>query len=280
MTAAAPPLALDHVVIGVADLEASAEALSRLLGRGPSWRGRHPTYGTANVLYRLDNAYLELLAPDIQGEGSGAWTEHLRGFLDEQGEGLFAVAFSSPDVDATVACVRRNGLRVDDAAPGEGVDLTTGAVRRWSNARIPPPETPGTSAFFIQHHSPAGALPVAPFVTDARDAVSSVPAVSIESADIAGATRIWGDLVGLPHASLADGRRFDLANGSVYLWPGAGVHDAPHRWRRLVLATPDLPALIDRFAGLRLPCERGDFPEGRGLRAECCGADILIRDAS
>jgi len=57
-------LSFDHVIIGVADLEAAAAALGRVLGRTPSWRGRHPTYGTANVLFRLGSAYVELLAPD------------------------------------------------------------------------------------------------------------------------------------------------------------------------------------------------------------------------
>lgn len=274
----APPLSLDHVVIGVAELEASATELSRLLGRGPSWRGRHPTYGTANVLYRLDNAYLELLAPDPLAAGSGGWTQHLRWFLEERGEGLFAVAFSTPDVSATVEAVRHNGMAVEDPALGEGVDLTTGAVRRWSNARIPPVETHGTSAFFIEHRSPPEALPVAPFLAETPLAVGTVTAVSIESADVPAASRMWREVVGLAETSLADGRRFDLANAALYLWPGSGEADAPHRWRRLVLGAPNLPALIERLSGLGLRPERGDFPEGRGVRVERCGVDLLITE--
>ena len=38
-----------------------------LLGRGPSWHGRHPAFGTRNVLFRLANTYVELLAPDVPG---------------------------------------------------------------------------------------------------------------------------------------------------------------------------------------------------------------------
>ena len=57
-------LALDHVVIAVADLETATSDYVALLGRAPSWRGSHPQYGTRNTLFRIDNTYLELLAPD------------------------------------------------------------------------------------------------------------------------------------------------------------------------------------------------------------------------
>ena len=61
---------IDHIIIAVSDLaEASAE-YSTLLGREPSWRGAHPDYGTANTLFKLDNTYIELLAP--QGKGMAA----------------------------------------------------------------------------------------------------------------------------------------------------------------------------------------------------------------
>jgi catechol 2,3-dioxygenase-like lactoylglutathione lyase family enzyme len=55
---------LDHVVIAVNDLDAAAATYGRLLGREPSWAGRHPEMGTANRLFRLDDVYVELLAPE------------------------------------------------------------------------------------------------------------------------------------------------------------------------------------------------------------------------
>jgi catechol 2,3-dioxygenase-like lactoylglutathione lyase family enzyme len=56
---------IDHAVIAVRDLDAASETYARLLGRRPSWRGSHPGAGTANVLFRLDNTYLEPLARPV-----------------------------------------------------------------------------------------------------------------------------------------------------------------------------------------------------------------------
>src|SRR4051812_10779405 len=97
----APPLTLDHVVIAAEDLDEAEQEMTRVLGRRPSWKGRHPLYGTANVLYRLDpssasgqaGAYLELLGVDAEATGGGAWTEFLKGHLLERGPGIFSIAF-------------------------------------------------------------------------------------------------------------------------------------------------------------------------------------------
>jgi catechol 2,3-dioxygenase-like lactoylglutathione lyase family enzyme len=74
---------LDHVVLAVADLGAATETYARLFGLLPSWRGEHAAFGTANTLFRLGNAYVELLAPN--GEGpvgefiARAWQSKARG---------------------------------------------------------------------------------------------------------------------------------------------------------------------------------------------------------
>src|SRR5690606_24118179 len=75
--------ALDHVIVLVSELEAATRDAARLLGRTPSWRGEHPGQGTANALFRLENTYLELLAP----VGPGALADPLRARLAHAGEG-------------------------------------------------------------------------------------------------------------------------------------------------------------------------------------------------
>src|SRR5688500_12673186 len=187
----APPLTLDHVVIAAEDLDAAEQAMTRVLGRRPSWKGRHPLYGTANVLYRLDGdgAYLELLGVDPEATGGGAWTEFLKGHLLERGPGIFSIAFQTPDVAATVASLRSRGLKSDEPLPGEGVDLQTGARREWTNARVPPGETGGTACFFIQHRSPPDALPIAPSIAGEDAIVQHVAGLTVETADMANATQ-------------------------------------------------------------------------------------------
>ncbi|MCH8275735.1 MAG: VOC family protein, partial [Armatimonadetes bacterium] len=128
-------------------------------------RGSHPSYGTANVLYRIDNGYLELLAPlaDAADAADGAgWARGLRERLDSAGEGLYALALATADIDATVAALREKELDARDPAPGAGVDETTGARREWRNARIDSSSTRGVNAFVIQITAPLPCMPELP----------------------------------------------------------------------------------------------------------------------
>jgi len=192
----APALTLDHLVIAVRDLDRATASYSKLLGLAPSWRGDHPTYGTANVLFRLPETYIELLAPVEESTIATPWLQALRQQLDTAGEGLYAVALGTSDIDAAVEHARGAGLHVADAAPGDGVDLQTGAQRRWRNARIAPESTRQILAFFIQHDSPPDALPLA------RSLNGQAPVVGIDhlvvaSSDLADCARVWHEALGL-----------------------------------------------------------------------------------
>ena len=112
---------LDHVVIAVRDLAAAAEGYAALLGRPPSWRGVHPSGGTANALFRLENTYLELLAP----EGDGELGRRVGDVLAERGEGLVALAFGTDDAEACARRLRAAGLEVGDPSrTSSGVDVS------------------------------------------------------------------------------------------------------------------------------------------------------------
>ncbi len=270
-------LSLDHVIIGVADLEAAAAALGHVLGRSPSWRGRHPAYGTANILFRLDNAYLELLAPDPNATSDSAWTGSLGVFLQEKGEGLFSVAFQTPDVAAATSVTRERGIPVEDPAEGEGVDLDTGAVRRWSNARIPPVFTRGTRCFLIEHRSPPEALPPAPIVAEPAAALTAVTAIGIESQDVHGARWLWNTVFGLPEARVGDSWRYDLGNANLVLSEGTGSGPTPDRWSILVCRAPSLEA-VRRHLGVDY--EEARFFGTQGLFVTACGANFFLTQPS
>ena len=277
MTAAAPPLGLDHVVIGVGDLEGAASRLSAVLGRGPSWRGRHPSYGTENVLYRLDNAYLELLAPGAAVAVSTPWTDSLKAFLADNGDGLFALALSTPDIERSVELLRSRALPVETPAPGEGIDLIDGARRQWSNARVAIDASRGTPFFFIEHRSPREALKPAPLLSERRAAVVSVQALTIESADADGAARFWRETVGLPQATGSEPVRLELENeAALLLFAGGGQGAQSDRWHSLVLGVENISSVADRLDGAGIDFSQGDFREGYGLRLDVCGADLLL----
>ena len=189
-------LTLDHLVLAVRDLDIAAASYQRLLGRAPSWRGRHPDYGTANVLFRLDNSYVELLAPAAEDGDGSPWLQALRHHLDTIGEGLYAMALGTDDIDSTVASARERGLDVLDPAPGTGEDLDTHAGRRWRNARIAPDSTRGVNVFFIQHDSLPDALPVAQ-PTANGSSVAGVDHTVLASSNLPASIALWRDALGL-----------------------------------------------------------------------------------
>jgi catechol 2,3-dioxygenase-like lactoylglutathione lyase family enzyme len=278
-----PDLTLDHVIIGVADLNAASASLTTALGREPSWRGRHPTYGTSNVLYRLESSYLELLAPDPDATAAAAgqaWAGSLGRFLNEKGEGLFSIALQTPNVMATTALARSRGLPVEDPAEGEGRDVVTGATRRWSNARIPPESTRGTRCFFIQHLSPPDALPPAGVLGRLETAVLDIASMCIESAEVDAGRAMWRDTFGLQEESRSEGGwRYDLGNASLLLQPGPRAADTPDRWSLLVLRVYSLNDAIERLVQSKVAYEHGEAFGIRGITVSACGSTILLTDA-
>ncbi len=211
-------LTLDHVVIAVHDLDAATTDYTQVLGRAPSWRGEHPKYGTRNTLFRIDNTYVELLA--LSGaRGDKRWSGELQRFLEQRGEGVYAIALGTPDIRATVNDVRENGLEVMDPADGHGIDVNTGAERAWRNAMVAPRGTNGIRLFFIQHLAPPEALPVAEPVDD--DAcVRRMDHAVVLSADMEAARRVWSDVLGV---RLALDRTFPDRNTRILFYRLADI---------------------------------------------------------
>jgi catechol 2,3-dioxygenase-like lactoylglutathione lyase family enzyme len=195
---------LDHVVIAVRDLESATASYRAILGLRPSWKSVHATYGTENVLFRLGNTYLELLAPAAQDEGVPEWSRVLRGHLEGEGEGLYALALGTRNLDVAVARARHLGLEVSDAGDGEGRDVDSGAHREWRNALIDPASTRGVRAFFIQHRSPADALPMAEPEGDGIGGAKRVDHVVIACPDLETSFALWTGSLGLQLAASRD----------------------------------------------------------------------------
>ena len=56
---------IDHIVIGIHDLEKGIASIEDLTGVKPVYGGAHPSLGTHNALISLGNrTYLEILAPN------------------------------------------------------------------------------------------------------------------------------------------------------------------------------------------------------------------------
>jgi catechol 2,3-dioxygenase-like lactoylglutathione lyase family enzyme len=184
---------LDHVILAVRDLEVATRNYALLLGRSVSWRGSHPGQGTANALFRVDNTYLELLAP----EGDGTVGSALRAFLEVRGEAPAGLAFGTRDAKACRAWLAEQGFTPGPLETGLGRDLESGAFREWRRVPIPPTETRGVLLFAIEHTTPDGILPKAGLACDEIAAVSALDHAVLRSSDPDAARALYGERLGL-----------------------------------------------------------------------------------
>jgi methylmalonyl-CoA epimerase len=201
---------LDHVVIGVRDLEAATDHYAALFGRTPSWRGEHPTYGTRNTLFRIENTYVELLSMAKDAKSSQVAGELPR-FL-ERGEGVYALALGSADIAADVRELRNRGIPAQQPVEGHGIDQISGARRDWKNAMVPVKSTNGARIFFIEHVSPPDALPEAAVAVTGQTYVRRMDHAVVLSPDMESAKRLWS---GVLDARLALDRTFPERNTRI-----------------------------------------------------------------
>ena len=139
------PLQIDHLVIGVADLDAGVSEFEELTGVRPAYGGEHPDRGTHNALVSLgERTYLELLAPR---PGANV-TESLR-FLAELAE-LTPVmwAVSTDDITQTAARLASAGYEVTEPVPGSRRQKN-GSTLHWTVFDLAAPDLAG-APFFIE----------------------------------------------------------------------------------------------------------------------------------
>ena len=146
-----PPITgIDHLLIGVRDLEAARDGYRRL-GFTCTPRGSHIGWGTANYCIMLADDYIELIGVvDRTKETNG-----LDAFLERR-EGLEGVAFASADDDGGYAALQAAGIA---AAPprdlARNLELPEGAVQpRFKLVHLPSEATPHVPAFICQHLTP------------------------------------------------------------------------------------------------------------------------------
>lgn len=257
---------VDHILVAVRDLEAATNDYRGILGREPSWRGRHPGMGSANTLFRLGNGYLELIA----AEGEGGFANLVEQRLGDGG-GLLGFALQTDDADACASTLRSRGMTVSDPAEGSGTDERTGAERRWRNVYMQPDETRGVMLFAIQHLSPPDALPEAAPVETEDSAVRDFDHIVVMTKDADGAKELYGDKFGIRLALDKElpkfGSRlvfFRLGHMSIEI--GASLKEAPDPsasdslWG-LAYRVPDLRAAQARVSAAGL--DVSDVRKGR-----------------
>ena len=133
---------LDHVVLGVADLDEAADRLSRRFGLTALPGGRHPGWGTANRIVPLGPCYLELVTVVDPSEAAasdfGRWVLAMLA-----GASAVGWAVRTSDISAVAA---RLGLTVADGAR----TTASGSVVRWRIAGVAAAAAEPSLPFFIE----------------------------------------------------------------------------------------------------------------------------------
>lgn len=127
---------LDHIALAVRDLDAAVDGYRRLLGLEPNWLGGDG--GARHAWFQLPNMALDVISP----LGEGAFGQTIARHLDEHGEGIWALAFTADDIEATVALLGRRGLPAPAPHPVRSTH-DDGRKRYWTTTSLDPAATGG-----------------------------------------------------------------------------------------------------------------------------------------
>jgi catechol 2,3-dioxygenase-like lactoylglutathione lyase family enzyme len=139
--------AIDHIIIGVHDLEKAATQFSQKLGLAVSGGGIHPTGGTANRIIVIGDTYLELMSMYKPEEAQ----QSLRNRLAMH-EGYLNFVLASNDIETEAKAMNNRGIHVLGPAPGS-LRAVDGRTRSWSRLNIERPDLAQRYPFVIQHDS-------------------------------------------------------------------------------------------------------------------------------
>ncbi|MCH8101412.1 MAG: VOC family protein [Proteobacteria bacterium] len=138
-------LQIDHLIIGVADLDAGVREFEEITGIRPAYGGEHPHLGTHNALISLgDRTYLEILAP----RPSANVTESLQ-FLAQLPEITPVMwAVSTNNITETADRLASAGYEVTEPVPGSRRQ-ENGSTLHWTILEMAAPNLAG-APFFIE----------------------------------------------------------------------------------------------------------------------------------
>lgn len=138
---------IDHVILGVKDLERASALFSEQLGLSVSGGGRHPAAGTANRIIVIGDTYLELITVVAPDEAQPSMLERLA-----KGEGYWNFALASDAIETDCQRMRARGVPVLGPNRGE-LRAADGRSRSWLRADIERPDLAQHYPFLIQHDS-------------------------------------------------------------------------------------------------------------------------------
>ena len=157
--ATSPSEQMDHVILGISNLDRGIEQLGAVCGVKPVPGGKHPDTGTQNALLSMGSrAYAEVLAPQ-DGVPLAPLYQPLRAVANLLPVGW---AVATRDADLTIQKLRAAGYAVSEPQAGSR-QTTEGTVIRWRTFQLTAPKIDG-APFFIEWDAasphPAATSPV------------------------------------------------------------------------------------------------------------------------
>ena len=180
---------IDHILIAVKNLEESSLQYEKVLGLKPTWRGKHPSLGTENILFPLENLYLELIA----GTSNGFLADQVNDHIKENGESIFGIALEVENIEEVLKSEEYSNFQNIEITSGEGINIDSGAKREWKNIMLPKESTRGVFTLLIEHTS--GALPK--YESFENDQIERLDHIVINSNDPDGLIDLYRDTYGI-----------------------------------------------------------------------------------
>lgn len=139
------PSALDHILLGIDDLDRGIAFVQQHTGVRAAFGGVHPGRGTRNALVKLGTRrYLEIIAPDPKQSSLAAYPQ-LRGMREPR---LLTWAVHTDDIDGVAKKIAATGVPMEGPEDGSRARLD-GKVLHWKAVRLKD-DHGGLLPFFIQ----------------------------------------------------------------------------------------------------------------------------------
>src|SRR5581483_883291 len=138
---------LDHIIIGVNDLERATRIFQQDLGLAVSGGGIHPTGGTANRIIVIGDTYLELITVRNRAEAQQSMLDRLA-----KGDGYLNFVLASNDIYADSKAMVERGISIIGPNAGE-LRSADGRWRGWVRTDVERPDLTQHYPFIIQHDS-------------------------------------------------------------------------------------------------------------------------------
>jgi hypothetical protein len=134
---------IDHVILGINDLERGVREFESKTGVAPTRGGEHPGRGTQNALVSLgEGRCLEILAPAATQQPAAP----REAAVSHANLTLVGWALHAPALDSLVHQVRGAGIQIEGPIPGSR-RAPDGALLAWQSASV---DELGVTPFFIE----------------------------------------------------------------------------------------------------------------------------------